>query len=292
MLFSVPIRNYRKKEKNAEKIRQIHRREGTSFGPGLRLLSALLCMTLLAGFSPVQSAASGTASGLSGTAFVASGAAFGTHQTASGAPEETGDGQPVTLTDLGELDVPETWPAKGALCLQVARSKSIGADGGTSYLYEEAFLPVVVAEDHSVYGELDTLAGLLGMNVQYFDSTALVSFFETDIYLTPGDLQAGYTTPLFSVMAEMGRAPVLLDQMWYVPLDEFLSLTGTIQKYGETNWLGKQQLALIPPQRTVLDDIGAFYRDAYSRYAFSYVKDLGFTEEQAGGLAGQASQYR
>ena len=58
MLFSVPIRNYRKKEKNAEKIRQIHRREGTSFGPGLRLLSALLCMTLLAGFSPVQSAAS------------------------------------------------------------------------------------------------------------------------------------------------------------------------------------------------------------------------------------------
>ena len=292
MLFSVPIRNYRKKEKNAEKIRQIHRREGTSFGPGLRLLSALLCMTLLAGFSPVQSAASGTASGLSGTAFVASGAAFGIHQTASGAPEETGDGQPVTLTDLGELDVPETWPAKGALCLQVARSKSIGADGGTSYLYEEAFLPVVVAEDHSVYGELDTLAGLLGMNVQYFDSTALVSFFETDIYLTPGDLQAGYTTPLFSVMAEMGRAPVLLDQMWYVPLDEFLSLTGTIQKYGETNWLGKQQLALIPPQRTVLDDIGAFYRDAYSRYAFSYVKDLGYTEEQAAELAGQASVIR
>ena len=140
--------------------------------------------------------------------------------------------QPVTLTDLGELDAPETYPAKGALCLQVARSKSIGTDGGTSYLYEEAYLPVVVAEDHSVYGELDTLAGLLGMNVQYFDSTALVTFFETDVYLALGDPQAGYTTPLFRVMAGMGRAPVLLDQMWYVPLDEFLSLTGTVQKYG------------------------------------------------------------
>ena len=235
-------------------------------------------MTLLAGFFPVQSAASGIVSGTAGTA-----------SGLSGTPEAADSGQPVTLTDLGELDAPETYPAKGALCLQVARSKSIGTDGGTSYIYEEAFLPVVVAEDHSVYGELETLAGLLGMNVQYFDSTALVTFFETDVYLALGDSQAGYTTPLFSVMAGMGRAPVLLDQMWYVPLDEFLSLTGTLQKYGETNWLGKKQLALIPPQRTVLDDIGAFYRDAYSRYAFSYVKDLGYTEEQAAELAGQAS---
>lgn len=251
---------------------------GPVSGTGRRLLSAFLCAVLLAGFFPVQSAASG----LSGTA-------FGSFGTASGTPAGTDAGQPVTLTDLGELDAPETYPAKGALCLQVARSKSIGADGGTSYLYEEAYLPVVVAEDHSVYGELDTLAGLLDMNVQYFDSTALVTFFETDVYLALGDPQAGYTTPLFSVIAEMGRAPVLLDQMWYVPLDEFLSLTGTIQKYGETNWLGKQQLALIPPQRTVLDDIGIFYRDAYSRYAFSYVKDLGYAEDQAAELAGQAS---
>ena len=251
---------------------------GPVSGTGRRLLSAFLCAVLLAGFFPVQSAASGL-----------SGIAYGSFGTASKTPEKTDVSQPVTLTDLGELDAPETYPAKGALCLQVARSKSIGADGGTSYLYEEAYLPVVVAEDHSVYGELDTLAGLLGMNVQYFDSTALVTFFETDVYLALGDPQAGYTTPLFRVMAGMGRAPVLLDQMWYVPLDEFLSLTGTVQKYGETNWLGKQQLALIPPQRTVLDDIGAFYRDAYSRYAFSYVKDLGYTEEQAAELAGQAS---
>ena len=289
MLFSVPIKNFRKQRKNGGDVRQIYCMEGPSFRTGLRLLSVLLCMTLLAGFFPVQSAASGIVSGTAGTASGLSGTAFGSFGTASGTPAGTDAGQPVTLTDLGELDAPETYPAKGALCLQVARSKSIGADGGTSYLYEEAYLPVVVAEDHSVYGELDTLAGLLDMNVQYFDSTALVTFFETDVYLALGDPQAGYTTPLFSVMAEMGRAPVLLDQMWYVPLDEFLSLTGTIQKYGETNWLGKQQLALIPPQRTVLDDIGIFYRDAYSRYAFSYVKDLGYAEDQAAELAGQAS---
>lgn len=289
MLFSVPIKNFRKQRKNRGDVRQIYCMEGPSFRTGLRLLSVLLCMTLLAGFFPVQSAASGIVSGTAGTASGLSGTAFGSFGTASGTPAETDAGQPVTLTDLGELDAPETYPAKGALCLQVARSKSIGADGGTSYLYEEAYLPVVVAEDHSVYGELETLAGLLDMNVQYFDSTALVTFFETDVYLALGDPQAGYTTPLFSVMAEMGRAPVLLDQMWYVPLDEFLSLTGTIQKYGETNWLGKQQLALIPPQRTVLDDIGIFYRDAYSRYAFSYVKDLGYAEDQAAELAGQAS---
>ena len=289
MLFSVPIKNFRKQRKNRGDVRQIYCMEGPSFKTGLRLLSVLLCMTLLAGFFPVQSAASGIVSGTAGTASGLSGTAFGSFGTASGTPAGTDAGQPVTLTDLGELDAPETYPAKGALCLQVARSKSIGADGGTSYLYEEAYLPVVVAEDHSVYGELDTLAGLLDMNVQYFDSTALVTFFETDVYLALGDPQAGYTTPLFSVMAEMGRAPVLLDQMWYVPLDEFLSLTGTIQKYGETNWLGKQQLALIPPQRTVLDDIGIFYRDAYSRYAFSYVKDLGYAEDQAAELAGQAS---
>lgn len=289
MLFSVPIKNFRKQRKNGGDVRQIYCMEGPSFRTGLRLLSVLLCMTLLAGFFPVQSAASGIVSGTAGTASGLSGTAFGSFGTASGTPAGTDAGQPVTLTDLGELDAPETYPAKGALCLQVARSKSIGADGGTSYLYEEAYLPVVVAEDHSVYGELDTLAGLLDMNVQYFDSTALVTFFETDVYLALGDPQAGYTTPLFSVIAEMGRAPVLLDQMWYVPLDEFLSLTGTIQKYGETNWLGKQQLALIPPQRTVLDDIGIFYRDAYSRYAFSYVKDLGYAEDQAAELAGQAS---
>lgn len=289
MLFSVPIKNFRKQRKNRGDVRQIYCMEGPSFRTGLRLLSVLLCMTLLAGFFPVQSAASGIVSGTAGTASGLSGTAFGSFGTASGTPAETDAGQPVTLTDLGELDAPETYPAKGALCLQVARSKSIGADGGTSYLYEEAYLPVVVAEDHSVYGELDTLAGLLDMNVQYFDSTALVTFFETDVYLALGDPQAGYTTPLFSVIAEMGRAPVLLDQMWYVPLDEFLSLTGTIQKYGETNWLDKQQLALIPPQRTVLDDIGIFYRDAYSRYAFSYVKDLGYAEDQAAELAGQAS---
>ena len=289
MLFSVPIKNFRKQRKNRGDVRQIYCMEGPSFRTGLRLLSVLLCMTLLAGFFPVQSAASGIVSGTAGTASGLSGTAFGSFGTASGTPAGTDAGQPVTLTDLGELDAPETYPAKGALCLQVARSKSIGADGGTSYLYEEAYLPVVVAEDHSVYGELDTLAGLLDMNVQYSDSTALVTFFETDVYLALGDPQAGYTTPLFSVIAEMGRAPVLLDQMWYVPLDEFLSLTGTIQKYGETNWLGKQQLALIPPQRTVLDDIGIFYRDAYSRYAFSYVKDLGYAEDQAAELAGQAS---
>lgn len=289
MLFSVPIKNFRKQRKNGGDVRQIYCMEGPSFRTGLRLLSVLLCMTLLAGFFPVQSAASGIVSGTAGTASGLSGTAFGSFGTASGTPAGTDAGQPVTLTDLGELDAPETYPAKGALCLQVARSKSIGADGGTSYLYEEAYLPVVVAEDHSVYGELDTLAGLLDMNVQYSDSTALVTFFETDVYLALGDPQAGYTTPLFSVIAEMGRAPVLLDQMWYVPLDEFLSLTGTIQKYGETNWLGKQQLALIPPQRTVLDDIGIFYRDAYSRYAFSYVKDLGYAEDQAAELAGQAS---
>ena len=289
MLFSVPIKNFRKQRKNGGDVRQIYCMEGPSFRTGLRLLSVLLCMTLLAGFFSVQSAASGIVSGTAGTASGLSGTAFGSFGTASGTPAGADAGQPVTLTDLGELDAPETYPAKGALCLQVARSKSIGADGGTSYLYEEAYLPVVVAEDHSVYGELDTLAGLLDMNVQYFDSTALVTFFETDVYLALGDPQAGYTTPLFSVMAEMGRAPVLLDQMWYVPLDEFLSLTGTIQKYGETNWLGKQQLALIPPQRTVLDDIGIFYRDAYSRYAFSYVKDLGYAEDQAAELAGQAS---
>lgn len=268
MLFSDRIKIFRKKRKNYKKIRQHRLASPASHGTLLRLLSIFLCVTLLSGSFPVRAKASGTA---------------------SGTPAGTDAGQPVTLTDLGELDAPETYPAKGALCLQVARSKSIGADGGTSYLYEEAYLPVVVAEDHSVYGELDTLAGLLDMNVQYFDSTALVTFFETDVYLALGDPQAGYTTPLFSVIAEMGRAPVLLDQMWYVPLDEFLSLTGTIQKYGETNWLGKQQLALIPPQRTVLDDIGIFYRDAYSRYAFSYVKDLGYAEEQAAELAGQAS---
>lgn len=268
MLFSDRIKIFRKKRKNYKKIRQHRLASPASHGTLLRLLSVFLCVTLLSGSFPVRAKASGTA---------------------SGTPAGTDAGQPVTLTDLGELDAPETYPAKGALCLQVARSKSIGADGGTSYLYEEAYLPVVVAEDHSVYGELDTLAGLLDMNVQYFDSTALVTFFETDVYLALGDPQAGYTTPLFSVIAEMGRAPVLLDQMWYVPLDEFLSLTGTIQKYGETNWLGKQQLALIPPQRTVLDDIGIFYRDAYSRYAFSYVKDLGYAEDQAAELAGQAS---
>ena len=224
-----------------------------------RLTALLVAVTLLAGLVPFSSRA-----------------------------QEDGE-EKVILTDLEELDLPETWPAKGTLCLQVARSKHITEDGGTVYQYEEGYLPVLVTQDHSVYGELDTLAGLLGMKLYYDSESVSVTWHETRVMLAAGDTVAGFVTPLYSILVPMGRASVVLDGKWYVPLDAFLDLTGTLQKYGETNWMGKQQLNLIPPQRTVLDDIGAFYRDAYSRYAFSYVKDLGYTEEQAAELAGQTS---
>ena len=263
-IFSDQIEKLRKKRKSPGKKRQIRRMAGLFSGTGLRFLALFLCAALFAGFFPAGAAA-----------------------------EETqDDGQKVTAADLGEMETPEEFPAKGALCLQVARSKSIGADGGTSYLYEEAYLPVLVAQDHSVYGELETLSGLLGLNAQYFAGSVSVTFHETRLLLAQGDTAAGYTTPLYSVMVEMGRAPVILEGEWYVPLDAFLHLTGTLQKYGKANWMGKRQLNLIPPQRTVLDDIGVFYRDAYSRYAFSYVKDLGYTEEQAAELAGQTAVIR
>lgn len=229
-----------------------------------RGLAFLLCAALLVCLYPLPARAEGTAG-------------------------RDGKEQQIRVTDLEEMEEPETYPAKGTLCLQVARSKHIDPQGGTSYQYEEAYLPVLVAEDRSVYGDLDILCALLGMKVRYYTESVSVSFYETNILMAPNDTAAGYTTPLYSVLIEMGRAPAIVEEKWYVPLDAFLNLTGTLQKYGTANWLGKKQLNLIPPQRTVLDDMGAFYRDAYSKYAFSYVKDLGYTEETAAELAGQSS---
>lgn len=192
----------------------------------------------------------------------------------------------VSITDLEELAAPTDFPAEGNLHLQVVTDQTISPEGEISYHYEELWLPVAVDQDHKVYGKLETLGGCLGMNVQYFGSTVTVSYHDTMIYLALNDRTAGYYNGLFSACVNMGQSPALLGEVWYVPLDAFFALTDTMFFYDGETTMGKQELYMVPPQETVLDDLADFYKNVYTTYAFNYMKDVGYTQEQQGKAAG------
>lgn len=185
----------------------------------------------------------------------------------------------VSLTELEEMPEPTVSPAKGYIGIKVADDRFIDSDGKTSYAYRETYLPVVTDEDHIVYGKLDSLCSILSMESFTDSNTAVVKFHGNKVYMKLRSSLFTYQSPLFSVNVAASFTPVKLGNDWYVPLDSFLDVTGTYHDYiGETS-VETEQLCLIPPQETVLDVFADFYKNMYHRYAFDYLKDIGYTEK-------------
>lgn len=185
----------------------------------------------------------------------------------------------VELTELEELPEPTEAPAKGYIGIKIVDDNFIDSDGKTSFSYRETYLPVITDQDHIVYGKLDSLCSILSMDSFTDSNTAVVKFHGNKVYMRLRSSLVTYQSPLFSVDVATSFAPIKLEGDWYVPLDAFLGITGTYRDYiGETS-VETEQLCLIPPQETVLDIFAGFYKNMYRRYAFDYVKDIGYAEK-------------
>lgn len=184
----------------------------------------------------------------------------------------------VEAIELEELAVPTEYPAAGVMHVQVATGKHLNGEE-VEYEYQEGYLPVLVDGNHVVYGRLQTLADYLGLSLDFSGNSVKVSCYGTDIFLALNDRTAGYANSLYKVYVNMAQTPILYDKYWYVPLDAFLQLTDSPCFYYGENWLGKEEMYLVPPQRTVLDDIVDFYDNADHDYAFEYITDTGMTAE-------------
>lgn len=198
----------------------------------------------------------------------------------------------VTLTELEEVAAPTEFPAKGTICMQIA--KNVGLDAGGYYVvdYSEDYLPVVVDEAQRVYAKLSTLADHLMMSVEYGVNLAMVRYYDTTVYLEINSSEAGYQNSLFCAYLNMGQVPVIYEEEWYVPLDAFLQVTDCFAMYDEGNEFGKQNLLIVPPQRTILDDLSDFKQNLYKDYVFEYTKDIGYTEENTKKIAGKSAVIR
>lgn len=198
----------------------------------------------------------------------------------------------ITMTELEEIAAPTEFPAKGTICMQVA--KDVALDEGGYYVvnYSRDYLPVIVDEAQRVYAKLSVLADHLSMEAEDLGGTVRVSYYDTSIYLELNSSQAGYQNSLFCAFINMGQVPVIFEEEWYVPLDAFLQVTDCFARYYEKNEYDKLDLLIVPPQRTILDDLADFKQNLYQDYVFEYTKDIGYTEEDSKKLAGFSAVLR
>lgn len=195
----------------------------------------------------------------------------------------------VETVELEELAIPTEYPAKGVLHVQIASDKAADSAGNTKYIYQEGYLPVLTDESQMVYAQLQTLADFLGLGLSISEESAAVFCFNTTIYLDLGRAIAGYTNEFCNAYVNMGLAPISYEEVWYVPMDPFLKLVDAGAYYAGLNWLGREELYLIPPRRTALDDIGDFYKYVWNDYVFEYIRDTGMTIDQMKEVAGWAT---
>ncbi|MCD8222315.1 MAG: hypothetical protein LUD07_09105 [Clostridiales bacterium] len=188
---------------------------------------------------------------------------------------------PFSLEELGELPEPTTFPAAGYLGVTVPVDKSIDREGLTNVTFRDSYLPVIVDENHVVYGKLDSLQELLDFALFSAETPDHVkaTLGKTSIYLTSGSSIATCGNSLFNVNVDMGNQTIYYEDNWYVPLDAFLRMTGLRGDYfgGETS-AGTVPLLMLQREETVLDRIEDFYPLMYSTYAFDYGKDIGYSE--------------
>ena len=153
-------------------------------------------------------------------------------------------------------------------------------------------LHIIVDENKNVYAELGALGNYLDMKVHESEkspNSRTVRYHNSALLLKARNINATYVKYGYNGQGDMetffpytafplGNAPLIHEEKFYVPLDSFLQCKGTAAFYAGENDIGKQDLYVIPPQRTVLDDLVNFSRDAYSYYAFDMQKDLGVSE--------------
>ncbi|MCC8126687.1 MAG: hypothetical protein LIO92_04735 [Clostridiales bacterium] len=203
-----------------------------------------------------------------------------------------------SMEELGELPEPTTFPAPGYLGVTVPVDKIIDSDGLTNVTFRDNYLPVIVDENHVVYGKLDSLQELLDFSVfpneENPDVNVKVTLGKTSIFLTAGSNIASYGNALFNVNVDMGNQTIYYEDNWYVPLDAFLRMTGLKggykedyeeEEYAEEYEIAEESSAVTNPlllferEETVLDRLEEFYPLMYSTYAFEYGKDLGYSME-------------
>lgn len=200
----------------------------------------------------------------------------------------------ITVATLEALAEPTEFPAEGTMHMNVLRAESL--ENGYVDTYEEAYLPVIVDQNRVVYAKLSTLAGYLEMNVEASVNASrkqvrTVRYYNSALILMDGSSEAVYTMYASNGIKNLdsfypytafsiGTAPMMYEDEFYVPLDAFLQCTGSFSFYAGKNDMGKQELYITPPQKTVLDDMVYFYREAYSSYLFDMEKDLGYTSEK------------
>lgn len=185
-------------------------------------------------------------------------------------------GEAATVRDLGSVTEPAQFPAEGYIHAELYCDVEQKGEH-FQYSKEEAYLPVAVSADQTVYAHLDFLAEKLDLEVSYAGQTARLDSFESSILMKLGDREYGYLNDLYQFSVEGAAAPALFQGTWYVPLDIVLNLTGCGVVYTKEDFRGKKILALVKPQRDLEDELALFYRKR-SLYPFSYTQ-LGYSEE-------------
>lgn len=202
----------------------------------------------------------------------------------------------VTVTTTDEMAEPTEFPAEGTMYVQIFNKYRTDDDVISSF--DEAFLPVMVDKNKTVYAELDTLARYLRMKVatttdEHQNTVKVVQYYNSKLFLKDKTHIAGYqmSTSKAGKQSEesiypyitfsLGNICFIKDNTFYVPLDAFLECTGSFSFYAGEREDGKSDLYIIAPQETALDYMLYFYEDAFDEYFFSIVDDLGYTQEGA-----------
>ena len=72
------------------------------------------------------------------------------------------------------------------------------------------------------------------------------------------DMEVTYLNYFLTANVKMRKAPFMYEEKMYVPIDDFIQVIGGEGFYEGKNELGKEALYLVPPQKTVMDDLSEF----------------------------------
>ncbi|MCC8127505.1 MAG: hypothetical protein LIO92_08930 [Clostridiales bacterium] len=186
------------------------------------------------------------------------------------------EANPYSLKKLEEMPEPTTFPATGYLGVETIADKTMDKSGVSIVAKRNAYLPVIVDENHVVYGKLDSLGDFLDFPVYFDRSNAKAVLNKTSIYMTIGSNTATYSNAFFDEMIDMGSSPMLYEEDWYVPLDAFVTMADLKGDFSIViTTAGTFPLLLYRNRETVLDRLAEFYQDR-ATYDFKY-SDLGYS---------------
>ena len=198
----------------------------------------------------------------------------------------------ISVEVLEGIAEPTEFPAEGTIHLYVM--KEVPMDAYNEDCFAESYLPVIVDENKHVYAQLSSIAQRLGMRIEAStgpqgEQVRVVRYHNSALFLKERTTEATYVKyinngrdnvesifPYTHFIIE--NVPLMYKDEFYVPIDSFLQCTDSPAFYSGVNEDGKQDLYIIPPQRTVLDDMIYVCNEDYSYYAFDFIKDLGMSD--------------